>query len=80
MKLDYPNALDLEQARLDGRTDVGGDIFVHGKDVTIGCLAMGDGPIEEPIVLIADVGVAHTRVIVAPSDLRSGRSLHPRCR
>jgi murein L,D-transpeptidase YafK len=41
--LDYPNAVDL--ARADGRPP-GGDIFIHGDCVTIGCLPLEDGPIE----------------------------------
>lgn len=41
--LDYPNAVDL--ARAAGRPP-GGDIFIHGDCVTIGCLPIEDGPIE----------------------------------
>lgn len=41
--VDYPNAVDL--ARADGRPP-GGDIFIHGDCVTIGCLPIEDGPIE----------------------------------
>ncbi|HRE91515.1 MAG TPA: hypothetical protein PK095_20520, partial [Myxococcota bacterium] len=41
--LDYPNAVD--RARADGRPP-GGDIFIHGDCVTIGCLPLEDGPIE----------------------------------
>jgi murein L,D-transpeptidase YafK len=42
LKLDYPNAVDLQQAALEGRDQLGGDIFLHGRDVSAGCLAMGD--------------------------------------
>lgn len=41
--VDYPNAVD--RARADGRPP-GGDIFIHGDCVTIGCLPLEDGPIE----------------------------------
>lgn len=72
MKLDYPNAFDRVRAAEEGRTDPGSDIFIHGKTASIGCLAMGDEAIEELFVLIARVGVANCRVIIAPNDLRRG--------
>lgn len=70
MKLDYPNAFDRARAREEGRTRLGGDIFVHGKDVSIGCLALGDRAIEELFVLAARVGVANVDFLIAPRDLR----------
>ena len=30
VKVDYPNAFDREMAAADGRTGLGGDIFIHG--------------------------------------------------
>lgn len=71
LKLDYPNAFDQAQARRDGRTRLGGDIFIHGRAVSIGCLALGDEAIEELFVLAADVGVAHVSALVAPLDFRA---------
>jgi murein L,D-transpeptidase YafK len=41
--LDYPNAVDKARA---GEDPPGGDIFIHGKCVTIGCLPLEDGPVE----------------------------------
>jgi murein L,D-transpeptidase YafK len=70
MKLDYPNAFDRERARRDGRTDLGGDIFIHGRAVSIGCVALGDPAIEELFVLAADVGTARVKAVIAPRDLR----------
>jgi hypothetical protein len=70
MKLDYPNAFDREQAARDGRTNLGGEIFIHGRDVSIGCLAVGDPAIEELFVLAARIGIADVTTIVAPWDLR----------
>ncbi|MFQ5569343.1 MAG: murein L,D-transpeptidase family protein, partial [Rhodothermales bacterium] len=52
MKLNYPNAFDLHHAEREGRTAPGSDIFIHGKAVSIGCLAMGDPAIEELFVLV----------------------------
>jgi murein L,D-transpeptidase YafK len=50
---------------------VGGDIFIHGKSISVGCLAMGDGPIEELFVLAAQVGVDKVKVVIAPHDPRT---------
>jgi hypothetical protein len=67
IRLDYPNERDRAIAQREGRTDLGGDIFIHGKAVSIGCLALGDDAIEELYVLLADVGLAHSRLLLAPS-------------
>jgi hypothetical protein len=77
MMLDYPNADDVAVAAAEGRTDLGGEIFIHGGAVSIGCLAVGDRAIENLFVLVADVGVEHVEVIVAPRDPRDGRGLAP---
>ncbi len=47
--LSYPNAEDRQRA---GRLDPGGDIFIHGSCVTIGCIPMTD-PVIERIYLLA---------------------------
>jgi hypothetical protein len=70
MKLDYPNAFDRQQAALEGRDQLGGDIFLHGKAVSEGCLAMGDEAIEELFVLVARVGSEQVEVLLAPYDFR----------
>ena len=49
--IDYPNASDRI---LSDRERPGGDIFIHGKRVTIGCLPLGDAGIEELYVLALD--------------------------
>ena len=70
MKLDYPNAFDRRHAVLDGRAQPGSDIFIHGKAVSVGCLAMGDEAIEELFVLTASIGKDNVSVVVAPFDGR----------
>lgn len=70
MKLDYPNDFDRRQAQVDGRTGLGDDIFIHGKSVSIGCLAMGDPVIEELFVLAAQAGKEAFTVVIAPRDPR----------
>jgi L,D-transpeptidase catalytic domain len=77
MKVSYPNAFDRHMAQRDGRTRLGGDIFIHGKNVSIGCVALGDPAIEEVFTLVAETGHANVRVIIAPNDLRvAGPLLH----
>lgn len=70
MKLDYPNDFDKYHADIDGRSRPGNDIFIHGKAVSAGCLAMGDRAIEELFVLVAHVGKENTKVVIAPHDPR----------
>jgi L,D-transpeptidase catalytic domain len=80
LKVDYPNAFDRRRARAEGRTELGGDIFIHGRDVSIGCIALGDTAIEELFVLASDVGLPRVKVLIAPRDLRqhAGRDASPR--
>jgi murein L,D-transpeptidase YafK len=49
--LNYPNAADR---LLSDKEHPGGDIFIHGKDVSIGCLALGDAAIEQLYLLALD--------------------------
>lgn len=73
MKLNFPNAFDRKYAVAENRTEPGTNIFIHGKAVSIGCLAMGDVAIEELFALVADVGKANFSVAIAPSDPRTKR-------
>lgn len=70
MKLNYPNEFDGYHAEQDGRDNPGSDIFIHGKDVSVGCLAIGDAAIEELFVLVAQTGHDHVSVVIAPHDPR----------
>jgi L,D-transpeptidase catalytic domain len=71
MKLNYPNEFDVFHAELDGRTDLGSDIFIHGKDASIGCLAVGDAAIRELFIITAQVGVQNVKVVITPHDPRT---------
>jgi len=71
MKLDYPNAFDRERAWEEGRDQPGSDIMIHGKAVSIGCLAMGDEAAEDLFVLAALTGIGNVDVIVSPVDFRT---------
>jgi hypothetical protein len=70
LRANYPNAADRQRARTDGRTDLGGDIMIHGRAVSTGCLAMGDEAAEDLFVLTAETGIASLSVILSPVDFR----------
>jgi len=70
IKVGYPSEEDRQIAKKDGRTDLGGDIFVHGKSVTIGCIPLGDSAIEEVFALTVRVGVENSRILIVPYDFR----------
>lgn len=77
MRVSYPNEFDRRMASREGRTQLGGDIYIHGKNVSIGCIALGDRAIEELFTLVAQTGHRNVRVIIAPNDLRvAGPLLH----
>ena len=74
LKVTYPNASDRARAKVDGRTNLGGDIMIHGKAVTIGCVPVGDDAIEDIFYLAYAVGIKNVLVVIAPYDMRSGRN------
>lgn len=76
LKLDYPNEFDLQKAKQEGRTSPGSDIFIHGRDLSVGCLAMGDPEIEELFTLVHQVGKSNVDVVITPKDPRK-HSLKP---
>ncbi len=49
-RVDYPNASD----RILGRPPLGGDIFIHGDCVTIGCIPITDDLIDELYLMVLD--------------------------
>jgi murein L,D-transpeptidase YafK len=75
LRIGYPNAADRAQADREGRTNLGGDIMIHGKAKSVGCLAMGDEVAEDLFVLAADTGINRITVILTPVDFRDGKAL-----
>jgi murein L,D-transpeptidase YafK len=73
LKVSYPNEFDREHAKNEGRTNPGGDIMIHGKDITIGCISVGDDAIEDIFYLANAVGVKNVKVVISPYDMRNGR-------
>ena len=70
MKVSYPNTFDLEKAKSDNRTDLGGDIMIHGKKATTGCIPIGDRNIEEVFTLAAKSSNHRFPIIISPTDFR----------
>jgi hypothetical protein len=70
LRVGYPNKLDRAIAAGQGRENLGGDIMIHGSDVSAGCLAIGDLAAEEIFVVSALAGVEEVRILLTPTDLR----------
>ena len=75
LRLNYPNAFDRAQAAKDGRTNLGSDIMIHGKSVSVGCLALGDEAAEDVFTLAADTGIKNVKIICSPVGFRTGAGL-----
>jgi hypothetical protein len=74
LRLDYPNEFDRRMALGDRRGNLGGDIMIHGKNVSAGCLAMGDEAAEDLFVLAAQLLPARVQVLISPTDFRQSAS------
>jgi len=73
LKIDYPNASDRI---LGDRRRPGGDIFIHGSCVTIGCIPLQDDPIEEIYLAAVDAradGQARIPVHIFPGRMQPRR-------
>lgn len=70
LRVNYPNEFDHKMAVLDKRTNLGGDIMIHGNAVSIGCIAIGDPNAEDFFILAARTGIQNISVILSPVDFR----------
>ena len=71
LKIDYPNAADRI---LSDHRHPGGDIFIHGSCVTIGCIPLRDDPIEEIYLAAVDAragGQARIAVHIFPGRMHA---------
>ena len=67
IRVSYPNDEDRIRSQKQDIRDLGGDIYIHGKSVSIGCLAMGDDVIEDIFYLVVSRGYEKTDVIISPT-------------
>ncbi len=70
LRVGYPNDFDRAMAKADGRKKLGGDIMIHGRNLSAGCLAVGDDGAEEFFVMAHAIGLDYVDVIIAPRDFR----------
>ena len=74
IKVSYPNEFDKSKTELTNTSDLGGDIFIHGKAATIGCIPIGDEAIEEVFLLTQKAINNNVKVIISPRDFRVNSS------
>lgn len=70
LKVNYPNEFDKSKTKFSKIKDMGGDIFIHGKALTIGCIPIGDLAIEELFLLVHKAFNKQVKVIISPRDFR----------
>ena len=70
IKVSYPNAFDKSKTEFTNIREMGGDIFIHGKSATIGCIPIGDEAIEEVFLLAHKAMNNDIKVIISPRDFR----------
>ncbi len=75
MEISYPNDFDRMHAALEGRKNLGGNIYIHGEKLSIGCIAIGNSPIQQLFPLVYKIGRHNVLVIIAPNDLRVSKPL-----
>lgn len=73
MMINYPNNFDRQKGYMDGRRKLGNNIFIHGKNMSVGCLAIGDVAIDQLFTLARRVGLSHIQIVIAPNDLRKDK-------
>ena len=71
IKVSYPNEFDKSKTEFTNVSEMGGDIFIHGKSATIGCIPIGDEAIEEVFLLTQKAMNNTIKVIISPRDFRA---------
>lgn len=70
MKVNYPNDFDKEKGKIDSTLYLGNDIFIHGNNLTAGCIPIGDKAIEELFVMTKKAFNHKIEVVLCPYDFR----------
>ncbi len=71
LRVSYPNTEDRRRSAASGIDDLGGDIYIHGKEASIGCIAIGDDAIEQVFLVVSRAGLDQVELLIAPCDLRT---------
>lgn len=70
IKVNYPNEFDKSKTKFSDLKKMGGDIFIHGKAASIGCIPIGDEAIEEVFLMVQKSIKNRVKVIISPRDFR----------
>jgi murein L,D-transpeptidase YafK len=70
IKVNYPNAFDRAKSTFSNVAEMGGDIFIHGKAASVGCIPIGDPAIEEVFLLTQKALNRKVKIIICPRDFR----------
>ena len=76
LKVSYPNADDVSRSNAKGINALGGDIYIHGDSVSIGCIAVGNDKIEDLFYLVNKIGMNNTEVLISPNKIIGGDINH----
>lgn len=68
LRVSYPNDEDRRRSAAQGISDPGGDIYIHGKAVSIGCIAIGDDAIEQVFYVVNRVDALAVPVLIVPDE------------
>ncbi|MCX7631964.1 MAG: hypothetical protein N2Z22_01380 [Turneriella sp.] len=81
LHLNYPNEFDRAMLLLDGRDPdfVSTGIYIHGGNVSYGCVVIGDRNIEELFLLVSYAGMHNTEVFIFPHDSDRQNPKFERC-
>ena len=71
IKVNYPNQFDKSKSAFSNHAEMGGDIFIHGKSATIGCIPIGDQAIEEVFLMTNKAFNNKVKIIISPRDFRT---------
>lgn len=66
LRVSYPNDEDRLRSAALGISDLGGDIYIHGKDASIGCIAIGDDAIDQVFYVVNQVDALAVPVLIVP--------------
>jgi len=77
IKVSYPNEFDKSKTEFTDLSKMGGDIFIHGKSATIGCIPIGDEGIEEDFLISKKAMNNKIKIIISPRDFRKN-SVYPK--
>ncbi len=66
MKINYPNDFDKAKGLERGEASLGGDIMIHGRSSSVGCIAIGDEAIEELFIMSLKAKSKQIDVLILP--------------